>query len=658
MIISSHGLMAQDDSFPNDGLLENTVDLDRFQAYVDSIDKYLYLNTDTVDMYFASCKHILQQNIPVADSSLFDYAIQEIYYAHAKDNALAAFQIIKANEHWLELEEIPQRLKNTFTYMKGFTLMALGDLASAQKIYYKIIDQGERQRDTSLLLQGLYSLGQLLSDEGDFDDAIDYFNRILSFNDSNISAGTRSLVNLELSDIYNRSKQPKKALKLLDSTLVFLEKEEIMVLKPDFLLLKGEMALEAKDHQLAWELYEEANELAHKNQDPINIRKSALVKAQILSSEGNYAEALDIYESMIEQHDTSDLDRSLDLYSHAHTLYKKSGQYTKAYNCLLQINAIQTRIYDKKKGQNTAYLKLEHESEKKENENRILAIQVDQKISQNRLLYALIALFGLGILILFGAFYQKRRFNRKLKAEVSNQTLKLEQANTKLINTNHELDEFNRILSHDLKEPIRSLVGFSTLLKKRGVQSQEAEEYLGYIEQSGKQLYETLSAVSAFQNTVPQEMSVSASIDFAELSENIIENKQRENPDRKIKFSSVDLPIIHTCRSAIHAIFEELIDNAVRFNESEVPEIKIRYAERAGSHCFEFEDNGIGIAPQFHEQVFGMFKRLNRRNKYGGAGLGLNVALKMARRLDGDITIIRSEEGKGSIFQLTFPIDS
>ncbi len=658
MIISSHGLMAQDDSFPNDSLLENTINLDRFQEYVDSIERYLYLDTDSVDMYFDNCEYILQQNIPLPDSSLFDYAIQEIYYAHAKDEALVAFQIIKANEHFLEIEEIPQRLKNTFTYMKGFTLMALGDLASAQKIYYKIIDRGEQQRDTSILVQGLYSLGQLLSDEEDFDDAINYFNRILSFDDSNISAGTRSLVNLELSDIYFRAKQPEKALELLDSTLVFLEEEQIMILKPDFLLLKGEIALETKNHQLAWELYEEANALAHKNQDPINIRKSALVKAQILSSEGKYAEALAIYESMIEQHDTSDLDRSLDLYSQAHALYKKSGQYTKAYDCLLQTNSIQTRIYKKKKGQTTAYLKLEHESEKKENENRILAIQVDQKISQNRLLYALTALFGLGILVLFGAFYQKRRFNRKLREEVSHQTLKLEHANTQLINTNQELDEFNRILSHDLKEPIRSLVGFSTLLKKKGMQGQEAKEYLGFIERSGKQLYETLSAVSAFQNTVPQGMTLAENINIAQMSENIVREVQGKNPDKEIKYSTKDLPILHSYLPALEAIFKELISNAVKFNQSTTPEISVKYYQKTDSHYFEFQDNGIGIAPEYHEQVFGMFKRLNGRDKYGGAGLGLNIAMKMAKRINGDISILQSEEDKGSIFQLSFPARS
>lgn len=655
MIISNHGLMAQDNLTSNDAILENATDQNEFQMYVDTIAKYLYLDTEVVDHYFICCQEILEQSSPIPDSSLFDYIIQEIYYAHVKDDKLAAYQIIKAQEHLLETESIPQKLKNTFVYMRGFTAMTLGDLAFAQTAFYEMIDSSEKKRDTSQLVQGLYSLGQLLSDEEDLDGAIKNFNRILAFTDSIIPAGTWSLVNLELSEVYIKAKQKEKAIHLLDSTLAFLEEEEIMVLKPDFLLLKGDMALEDKDHPQAWALYEEANALAHKNQDPVNIRNSTLFKAQILSSEGKYAEALGIYESLIEQHDTSDLNQSLNLYSQAHAIYKKSGQNAEAYDCLLRANSIQTRIYNEKKRQKTAYLKIKYESEKKENENQILAIQVDQKISQNRLLYVLTALFGLAILILFGAFYQKRRFNRKLKTEVGNRTVELEHANTQLINTNHELDEFNRILSHDLKEPIRSLVGFSTLLKKKGMQGQEAEEYLGFIEKSGKQLYETLSAVSSFQNTVPQGMSMAENIDMAQLSETTIREVQGKNPHKKIKYSASNLPTIHSYRPAIQTIFKELISNAVKFNQSDIHEINIKYYQKSSNHYFEFQDNGIGIAPEYHQQVFGMFKRLNGRDQYGGAGLGLNIAVKMAKRLNGEISILKSEEDRGSIFQLSFP---
>jgi len=657
IIISHPGLIAQNNSPSTDAILENTSDQKAFQMYVDTITKYLYLDTDIVDQYFESCKSILEQDILLPDSSLFDYIIQEIYYAHIKENVLAAYQLITDHEHLLSVEEIPQNLKNNFIYIRGFTQMGLGDLEFAQKAFYEMIDNGEKQRDTSQIVLGLFSLGQLLSDEKDLSGAIECFNRLLSFGESHIKPGTFSLINFELSEAYHRADQIEKALELVDSTLLFLEKQKLYVLKPDFLLLKGEIAIEKEDYQLAREIYTQANRLAKKNRDPTSVHKSAMFKAKILSSEGNYPAALKIYESLIEQQDTGDIIQALTLYTEVHPVYKKNGEDTKAYYYFYLSDSIQNRLNTEKEWQQSDYLKIKHENEKRENENKILAVQVAQKISQNRLLYALTALFGLGILILFGAFYQKRKFNQKLKAEVSNRTSELKHANAHLLSTNHELDEFNRILSHDLKEPIRSLVGFSTLLKKKGIQEQEAREYLGFIEQSGKQLYETLAAVSAFQNTAPRGVLNYEEIDISQLVEAIILGLKPKDPERTIKYSGIDLPTIHSYRPAIQTIFTELIDNAVKFNQSPVPEINIKYYKEDGSHFFEFQDNGIGMAPAFHEQIFRMFKRLNGRDKYGGAGLGLNIAIKMARRLNGDISILKSEEDKGSTFRFNFPVD-
>ncbi|MBX2871516.1 MAG: hypothetical protein KTR30_05435 [Saprospiraceae bacterium] len=658
MIVCNHGLIARQDFAPKDTILGSTSDQREFQMYVDSIEKYLYLNTNVVDQYFNSCKDILEKDIPIPDSSLFDYVIQEIYYAHVKDNALAAFQIMEVHEHMLEVEEVPQKLKNSFIYMKGFTSMTLGDLAFARAAFYELIDRGEQQRDSSQLVLGLFSLGQLLSDQKDFVGATQCFKRLLTFSDPYLPPGTFSLINFELSEVYSRDNQNEEALALIDSALVSLEAEKIFILKPDFLLLKGEIALEEKDYQLAWQLYEEANELSLKNQDPTNIRKSDLFKAQILSSEGKYAEALEMYESLIDLQDTTDLEEALDLYMEVHPIYKKSGEETKAYESLVRSNSLQMKIHTERKRRETEYLKIKYEGEKKENENKILAVQVARKISQNTLLYTLTTLFGLGVLILLIAFYQKRKFNQKLKAEVRNRTVELEYANTQLINTNHELDEFNRILSHDLKEPIRSLVGFSTLLKKRGMQGQEAKEYLGYIEKSGKQLYETLSAVSAFQNTTPLKIPKGEVIDISQVVENIILELRNKNPEKRINYSGLNLPIIHSSGPAIQRIFKELINNGIKFNQSAIPEIIVKYDKQEGSHCFEFQDNGIGIASEYQEQIFGMFKRLNGRNEYEGAGLGLNIAMKMAKRLNGDISILQSQENEGSTFQFRFPAEA
>lgn len=658
IIISINGMTAQDHSFSKDVILENVNEQDKFKMYLDTIQKYLYLDTDTVDQYFQACQDIIEQKVPLSDSSLFAYVIQEIYYAHVKENALAAYRIITSHEHLLEAEIIPQRLKNNFIYIRGFTYMILGDLDFAQKSFYELIDNGEKQRDTSQIIKGLFSLGQLLNDEGDLDGAMQCFNRLLSFGKSHMRHTTFPLINSELSEIYYKSKQFKKALALIDSSLVFLEEQKMDVLKPDFLLLKGEIALDKKEYKLAHEIQAQSEELSQKNRDPTSVRKSALFKANILSSEGNYSAALKIYESLIAQQDTSDRMQSLALYSAAHPVYKKNGEYTKAYDYFYLSDSIQNKLNAEKDWQQSDYLKIKYESEKKENENKVLAAQVAQKISQNRFLYTLTALLGLGGLVLFGAFYQKRRFNQKLKAEVRNRTLELESTNGQLRSTNHELDEFNRILSHDLKEPIRNLTSFSTLVKRAGLEDEKVKEYLGFIEQSGKQLYETLDAVSAFQNIAQRVFHNHEEIDMSPFVEAIILDIKGIHPDRKINYSSTNLPIIHSYRPAIKTIFKALIDNAIKFNQSIVPEINIKYHQQADRHFFEFQDNGIGIAPEFHEQVFGMFKRLHPRNSYGGAGLGLSMALKVAKKLDGDLSILQSEENGGSIFQLSFPVSN
>lgn len=657
LIISINGLMAQDDTVSKDLTLENANEQDKFQMYVDTIYKYLYLNTDTVDHYFQACQDIIEKKVPLSDSSLFAYIIQEIYYAHVKENALAAFKIITKHEHLLEATVIPEELKNNFIYIRGFTYMALGDLDFAQKSFYQLIDNGEKQRDTSQILKGLFSLGQLLNDERDLVGATECFDRLLSLDKSHMKPTTVPLINIELSEVYHKSKEIEKALDLIDSSLVLLEEQKMHVLKPDFLLLKGEIVLEKKDYQLAWKMQAEAEALAKKNQDLTNIGNSAEFKAKILSSQGDYSAALKIYESLIEQQDTSDRMQTLALYTAVHPVYKKNGEHTKAYDYLYLSDSLQNQLNTYKDWQQSDYLKIRYESEKKENENEILAAQVAQKVSQNRFLYTLTALLGLGGLVLFGAFYQKRRFNQTLKAEVRNRTVELESTNSQLRSTNHELDEFNRILSHDLKEPIRNLTGFSTLVKREGVQDQKVEEYLGFIEQSGKQLYETLDAVSAFQNMAQRELKDLEDIDISQLVETIILEVKGKKSEKKINYSSSNLPTIYSNRPAIKTIFKALIENAITFNQQTVPEINLKYYQQADAHFFEFQDNGIGIAPEFHKQVFGMFKRLNTRNRYEGAGLGLSMALKMAKKLGGDLSILQSEENQGSIFQFTCPVN-
>ena len=93
---------------------------------------------------------------------------------------------------------------------------------------------------------------------------------------------------------------------------------------------------------------------------------------------------------------------------------------------------------------------------------------------------------------------------------------------------------------------------------------------------------------------------------------------------------------------------------AVRFNNQDVVNIKVDYNKEGAFHTFIIQDNGIGIDPKYHDQVFSMFKRLNNRVDFSGSGLGLSVAQKLAKKMGGEISILRSDVNEGADFQVKF----
>ncbi len=227
-----------------------------------------------------------------------------------------------------------------------------------------------------------------------------------------------------------------------------------------------------------------------------------------------------------------------------------------------------------------------------------------------------------------------------------------------LESSNQALERFAYIASHDLKEPIRNIGNFAGLLKRRlgsGI-SEENAEFLSFIINNVKgmnQLIESVMAVSLIGQNGLQHKYLNP-VDVLAIA---VDNLDATIRQRNAKIEYPSLPQIYGDQQLLTQLFQNLLENALKYNEEEVPKLLISCtpAEKPGYWEFIFTDNGIGIDPEYREQVFEMFKRLHTRNSYPGTGIGLAICRRIVELHRGEIWISSSSGKPGTTFRFTLP---
>jgi signal transduction histidine kinase len=227
--------------------------------------------------------------------------------------------------------------------------------------------------------------------------------------------------------------------------------------------------------------------------------------------------------------------------------------------------------------------------------------------------------------------------------------------NDALTSKNIELQNFNHIVSHDLKEPIRNIVSYSSLVKRKLDEGNPIHDYADQIIVSGHQLNNLIEDLRSFQSID----TIDHNYEWFSPEEVIkeIENIYVSPPHVKQGVLQLDsLPeSIHFSRMAFYIVCKNLIENALKYNEDSKPMLKIYGDSEQQYHVFHFKDNGIGIEMKYADEIFKMFKRLHHRSRFPGTGLGLNIAAKMLGRFGSRIELTSSEVGRGSLFTIFIP---
>jgi len=221
-------------------------------------------------------------------------------------------------------------------------------------------------------------------------------------------------------------------------------------------------------------------------------------------------------------------------------------------------------------------------------------------------------------------------------------------------NRNKELDDFTYVVSHDLKEPLISIEGYSKIVMKdyHDLLDQEGKEYLSAVVQSTarmKHLIEDLLTLSRLGRTIePQEI-----VSVKKVVDDILHDFQFSLRQRHVVVHvQENLPSVRFSSTRLSMVFRNLISNAMKFNDKPEPIIDIGFDEDEHDYRFWVKDNGIGIEPQYFERIFAIFQRLKRSEEYRGTGAGLTIVKKIVDREGGRIWI-ESTPGVGSTFFFT-----
>lgn len=228
-------------------------------------------------------------------------------------------------------------------------------------------------------------------------------------------------------------------------------------------------------------------------------------------------------------------------------------------------------------------------------------------------------------------------------------------AQESLEQSNRELEQFAYVASHDLQEPLRAIVGFLQLLQARydDQLDDKGRHFIDRAVKAGHRM-QTLIRELLTLSRVNTKGTTFAPTDLNPLVQSVLDNLQTILREKNAEITCGRLPSLKVDAGQIRSLFQNLILNAMRYNESPRPLVEIGFHEQDAACHFYVKDNGIGIAPQFHQRIFMVFQRLHTAGEYPGTGLGLALCKKIIERHGGTIRV-ESEPGEGSTFYFSLP---
>ncbi len=237
---------------------------------------------------------------------------------------------------------------------------------------------------------------------------------------------------------------------------------------------------------------------------------------------------------------------------------------------------------------------------------------------------------------------------RKAAENAMNESLK----NTLEINT--KLENYSYTISHDLKEPIRSIRTFSQFISEdyRDKLDDEGKDYLNRIIRASTKMASMIDDLLLLSRIGKQD------IDFTKTSirnilKEVTDTLKQSTIENSVKININTMPEISCQPVWIKTVFQNLISNSIKYSDKEEPTIDISYRQLTDYHEFSINDNGRGIEKDQHEKIFGLFRKAHQDKNFEGSGAGLAIVKSVMEQHHGKVWVDWSERGQGTTIKFT-----
>jgi len=528
----------------------------------------------------------------------------------------------------------------------------------------------------------LINIGALQSELEEYDQAIRALEKAIQRAQDMETVPLEASARHNLGTVYEQLENFDQALKYYQQSLALYRKNGPVPHKeaPALGNIHNILAAQGKD-ETARQYYLQALEMAQSINSEGIMQRLLMQRGDVFFDKKQYRSALTLYQQSLS------LAEKLSLFTEQERLHQKlaesfslTSQHQTAAFHYKRVGEIRKQIYE---DNNAIYMaEMQAEYELGEIEKELLEMEANRRTREWQIvgLLTLVAFF----LVAFAALYNRYRTRKRTQLvleekheeiakqnqllgirhreiQQKNQLLEdqsraIKAQNQQLLQSNEELEQLAYAASHDLREPLRTIISYLQLLsrKQEDKLDESGKEFLRYASEGSQRLKVLLDDLLAYSR-VGRVQPNPEEIALEKIIEQVRQSLKATIDESEGKIFTKDLPVIKGYPTGIYLLFQNLISNAIKFHaDGRRPIIHISATYEKGYHLIAVHDNGIGIEHKHQDRVFQMFQRLHPQGVYEGTGVGLTLCQKIVRNHGGHIWF-ESATGEGTTFWIKLP---